>query len=173
MAANSTLYRIRVDLSDVDRPLYERLDLRLAHHPSETVQRLVARAIAYCLCYTPELEFTRGICEGDTPDIRLPGNHARMALWVEVGQASAGRMELASRKAERVRLFPYGERLRGWEQTHREPISRPPNVTLTPLPRELIEGLARGLQRNNQWALTLCDGAGYLDRGEANYPFEY
>ncbi|OQX45333.1 MAG: hypothetical protein B0D86_03820, partial [Candidatus Sedimenticola endophacoides] len=89
MAANSTLYRIRVDLSDVDRALYERLDLRLAHHPSETVQRLVARAIAYCLCYTPELEFTRGICEGDTPDIRLPGNHARMALWVEVGQASA------------------------------------------------------------------------------------
>ena len=49
MAAGATVHRIEVNLSDVDRGVYETLDLRLARHPSETMRWLLTRTLAYCL----------------------------------------------------------------------------------------------------------------------------
>jgi uncharacterized protein YaeQ len=51
MALSATVYHLQVDLSDVDRGVYEALDLRVARHPSETMRYLLTRVIAYCLCY--------------------------------------------------------------------------------------------------------------------------
>ena len=48
MALPATVYRLRVALSNVDRAVYETLDLRVARYPS---RRLLTRALAYCLCY--------------------------------------------------------------------------------------------------------------------------
>ena len=38
MALTATLYHLQVTLSDVDRGVYEALDLRVAQHPSETMR---------------------------------------------------------------------------------------------------------------------------------------
>ena len=46
MAQGSTTYHLRISLSDVDRNVYEALDLRLARHPSETMRYLLTRTIA-------------------------------------------------------------------------------------------------------------------------------
>src|SRR5690606_13082441 len=47
MARSATLYRMKMELSDVDRGVYESLDFRIAQHPSEGEERLVARILAY------------------------------------------------------------------------------------------------------------------------------
>lgn len=43
MALTATMYHLQVALSDVDRGVYESLDLRLARRPSESVRYLLTR----------------------------------------------------------------------------------------------------------------------------------
>ena len=69
MALSSTMYNVAVDLSDVDRGVYETLDLRLAKHPSESPEYLATRLLAYCLESTDGIEFTAGLSNGDEPAI--------------------------------------------------------------------------------------------------------
>ena len=69
MALNSTVYNIVVELSDIDRGVYESLDLRVAQHPSESAEYMVTRVLAYCLEYTEGIEFTQGLSNADEPAI--------------------------------------------------------------------------------------------------------
>src|SRR5471032_2171716 len=69
MALTSTMYNVTVDLSDVDRGVYEVLDLRMAMHPSESPEYLATRLLAYCLEYTEGIEFTTGLSKCDEPVI--------------------------------------------------------------------------------------------------------
>ena len=55
MALTATVYNFDVQLSDVDRGVYESLAIRAARHPSETEEYLVTRVLAYCLEYTDVL----------------------------------------------------------------------------------------------------------------------
>jgi uncharacterized protein YaeQ len=64
MAQPSTVYKASIDLSDVDRGVYESLQATVARHPSETEERLVARLLAFAIFHEPELAFTTGICSG-------------------------------------------------------------------------------------------------------------
>ena len=60
MALGATIYRVEIALSDVDRGLYESLDLRLAQHPSESLRYLVTRMLAYALSYEEGIRFSKG-----------------------------------------------------------------------------------------------------------------
>ena len=46
MALTATMHHIEVALSDVDRGVYEALDLRVAQHPSESMRYLLTRTLA-------------------------------------------------------------------------------------------------------------------------------
>ena len=47
--ATATVYAFDIQLSDVDRGVYETLSLRVARQPSETAEYLLTRVLAYCL----------------------------------------------------------------------------------------------------------------------------
>jgi uncharacterized protein YaeQ len=51
MALTATIYNFDIELADQDRHVYESLTLRVARHPSESEEYLVARLIAYLLEY--------------------------------------------------------------------------------------------------------------------------
>ncbi len=51
MAETATVYQFTIDLADMDRGVYETLALRVARHPSETVEYMLVRVLAYCLEY--------------------------------------------------------------------------------------------------------------------------
>ena len=55
MAQPSTLFRFRIELSDVDRGNYTSLDIRTAMHPSETPVFLLTRVLAYSLNHGDDL----------------------------------------------------------------------------------------------------------------------
>ena len=69
MALNSTIFRFKIKLSDVDRGIYETLELRVAKHPSESDPYLLTRIIAYTLNVQEGIEFTGGIASPDDPAI--------------------------------------------------------------------------------------------------------
>jgi uncharacterized protein YaeQ len=54
MALTATIYNFATQLSDIDRGVYETLDLRMARQPSETVEYMLMRFLAYCLELDPE-----------------------------------------------------------------------------------------------------------------------
>ena len=49
MALTATIYNFDVDLSDSDRNVYETVAIRVAQHPSESDEYLIARVLAYLL----------------------------------------------------------------------------------------------------------------------------
>ena len=57
MAIKPTIYKFRLTLSDFCREHYDTLDLTVALHPSETIERMLARVLAYCVNAQPQLAF--------------------------------------------------------------------------------------------------------------------
>ena len=47
MALTATIYQFTTQLADIDRGVYETLDLRMARQPSETVEYMLMRFFAY------------------------------------------------------------------------------------------------------------------------------
>ena len=102
MALTSTVYNFNIDLSDADRGVYETLDLRVARHPSESEEFLVARLLAYCLEYQQGIEFSRGLSDADEPPIAVRDLTGAMRAWIDIGTPSADRLHKASKSTARV-----------------------------------------------------------------------
>ncbi|MCP4996108.1 MAG: YaeQ family protein [Gammaproteobacteria bacterium] len=166
MADKTTIYRPTLHLSDSDRGVYETLQPTLALHPSETHLRLVARLLAFALCYQEGISFTKGICDGDSPDIWVKSLDDRLLQWIEVGLPTVERMEQASRKAEQVTLFIYGND-RVWREKLLPQMQRYTNLTIHALPQDLLQPLTANLERKFEWHLTRVEGVLYLDTGNA------
>ena len=49
MAAGSTIYKIQMNIADMDRNYYETHKLTVAKHPSETDERLMVRLVAFAM----------------------------------------------------------------------------------------------------------------------------
>src|SRR4051812_2041356 len=97
MALTATVYNFDVQLSDVDRNVYETLALRVARHPSETEEYLVTRVLAYCLEYTEGITFSKGLAEPDEPAVVVRDLTGALRVWVEVGAPTADRLHKASK----------------------------------------------------------------------------
>jgi len=165
MALPSTIYRVTMQLSDVDREVYESLQVTVARHPSETEERLVARLLAYALFYDPELTFTKGISAGDEPDLWVKGPDDRVLLWVEVGLPEADRIIKASRHVERAVLIACGRALPKWEQQHLPKLEGVPNLSVIRFDQAFINGLSATLDRSINWSVTITDGNLYINVG--------
>jgi len=101
MALTATIYNFDVELSDTDRHVYETLALRVARHPSESEEYLVARMIAYLLEFTEGIEFSRGVSSPDEPTIAVRDLTGTLKAWIDVGTPDAGRLHKASKLAAR------------------------------------------------------------------------
>jgi uncharacterized protein YaeQ len=162
MAQPSTIYRASIQLSDIDRGLYELLQFTVARHPSETEERLLARILAYALYYEPELAFTKGVGAGDEPDLWTKGPDGRVRHWIEVGLPDADRLLKASRHSEQVVLCAFGSSLPIWEKQHLPKLVGISNLRVISLEQEFLKRLAERLQRSISWSLTITEGSIYL-----------
>lgn len=169
MALPSIIYRVTIQLSNVDRRVYESLQATVARHPSETEERLVARLLAYALFFEPELAFAKGISAGDEPDLWLKGPDGRVLLWVEVGLPESDRLIKAARHAERVALVASGRALPAWEQQHLPKLERVPNLTIVRFDQPFINSLVSTLDRSITWSVTITDGNLYINVGTKTF----
>jgi uncharacterized protein YaeQ len=72
VALTATVYAFAIELSHVDRGLYETLTFRAAQHPSETDDFLLARVLAYCLEYADGIQFSaQGLSGPDEPPLAI------------------------------------------------------------------------------------------------------
>jgi uncharacterized protein YaeQ len=165
MALPSTIYRTSIQLSDVDRGIYETLQATVARHPSETEERLVLRILAYALFYEEGLSFTRGICAPEEPDLWVKGGDGRVLFWLEVGLPEPERLVKACRHAERVVLVAAGRMLPNWEQQHLPKLSTLANLIVVGIDHPFVVRLVTDLERSVNWEITVTEGTLYLTSG--------
>ena len=169
MALPSTIYRVNIQLSDIDRGVYETLQSTVARHPSETQERLVARLLAYALFYEDQLLFTKGVSAGDEPDLWSKGPDGRVLLWIEVGLPDAERVIKAGRHAERAVIIASGKTLTSWEQQQLPKLEGVPNLTVISFDQAFINCLVTKLDRSIYWSITITDGNLYINVGTETY----
>lgn len=162
----STLYRLRLDLSHVDRGVYENLNLTVVQHPSETLERVVLRILAYSFCYQEGLEYTRGVCIGDEPDFWLREPDGQVKLWGEVGLPEAKRLLRVAPHCEQLFLLASGTKQQRWQEQNLSDLQAINNLTVYALDWAWVQQLAAGMRRSAQWQLTISDGEIYLSDGE-------
>lgn len=169
MAQRSTIHRVSIELSDTDRQVYEDLLLSVARADSETLHRLAARLLAYCLCYERDIAFTQGVGAGDEPDVWVKEPGDRVKTWIEVGLPDAKRLVKAARHCGRVVLLAYGRGLPRWEEEHLPQLAQAANVTVAALDLRVLDQLVARLDRNIVWSLTVTGGTLYLTTGGAQF----
>ena len=162
MALPSTIYRITIQLSDIDRNVYESIQTTAARHPSETEERLVARLLALALFHEEGLQFTRGICVGDEPDLWSKDHGGRVLTWVEVGLPDAERLIKAARHSRQVNLLACGNALPNWEKQQLPKLSNVSNLAVTTVDQDFLKHLISHLERNISWEITITEGTLYL-----------
>jgi uncharacterized protein YaeQ len=166
MAQRATIHRVKIDLCDTDRQVYEEIQLSVARADSETPRRLVARLLAYCLCYEPEIAFTAGVGSGDEPDVWVKEPGGRVKLWIEVGLPDPLRLSKAARHCERVVLLAYGHRLAAWQAEHLSQLETLHNITIAAVDLGFLDQLVRLVERSITWNLTISGGTLYLTSGK-------
>lgn len=170
MARGATIYRVHLELSNVDRGLYAERALSLAQHPSETVERALVRLLAYGLRYADGLEFGRGVSATDEPDLWTRAGDGRAIEWIEVGQPEMKKLVKAARHAERAILFAFGEGCWRWRKAELEPLVDPPaNLSVAHFDDAFVKALAAEAERHLRWSLTISEGILFLSTGGSSH----
>ncbi|HXS18106.1 MAG TPA: YaeQ family protein [Polyangiaceae bacterium] len=158
MAKTATVYRLTVELSDIDRGLYETLDFRVAQHPSEGLDRVVARILSYALLHEEYLEFGRGISDGDEPDLWSHDLTGRLLHWIDVGTPSADRIHAASKKASNVSIVCHKRPDALAREMAGRRVHNAEAITVLYLEPTFVERLANVLDRTSSWTIVYTDG---------------
>jgi len=167
MSKGSALFRFHLNLSDIDRSVYEKLDLRMAMHASETPAFLLTRLLAYALNLQPGLEFSaEGLANPDDPCISVEDPRGGKALWIEVGSPSARRLHKAAKAARLVRVYTYKNPAALLAEIKAEGVYQAERLEIFAVPTELLERLEARLSRNNEWGFLHNEGSLQVSVGE-------
>jgi uncharacterized protein YaeQ len=167
MALPSTLYRFDIDLSDVDRGVYAPHTLRLAQHPSETLDFLLTRLLAYLLEWEDGLEFGPGLCVSEAPALSRVEPGGRTRLWIDVGNPSPERIHKASKASDRVLIYTYKDPTLLRRSVEGQRVHRAADIEVVALERAFLDALAARLQRQNAWTVVRTEGVVYVTAGDA------
>lgn len=168
MAKSSTLYRFQIELADIDRGIYESLDLRVAQHPSEDAERMVVRVLARALAHEDGLEFGHGLSNAEDPALSKRSLTSEIETWIDVGIPGAERLHRASKRAERVLVFTHKLAVALRKEWSSRSIHGADRLEVYRLDPAMISALAEGLARSMTWYLTVQDGNLSVSEGEGN-----
>lgn len=165
MAQPSTIFKANIQISDMDRHYYGDHQLTLARHPSETNLRMMVRLLAFALHAGEQLNFTRGLCADDEPEIWQKSLTDVIELWIDVGLPDEKRVRKACGRSDQVYLYLYGSRsVEPWWQKNMDKLQRFDNLSIIEIPDP--EQMTNFVQRNMELQYTIQDGEIWLSGGE-------
>lgn len=165
MALTATIYNFDIDLSDTDRHVYETLALRVARHPSESEEYLVARVIAYLLEFTEGIEFSRGVSTPDEPAIAVRDLTGTLQTWIDIGTPDAARLHKASKLAARVVVYTHKDATQFLKQLAGKTIYGGHTLELYAIDRSLVSALVARLERRVALSVSVTDRELYVSIG--------
>ena len=172
MALKPTIYKAQVELADSDRGHFEALALTLARHPSETLERMSVRLLAYCLHAARGLEFTRGLSTTDEPDLWRHSDSGEIEQWIEVGQPEEPRLRKACGKSGEVLVYAFGKSADTWWKLNAEAVAALPRLAVWQLSWPEVEAVAGLMDRTMQLNVSVVGGVIYVDNGSGAVSLE-
>ncbi|ONM50029.1 YaeQ family protein [Nocardia donostiensis] len=164
MAVNATLHTFAVQLADVDRGVYEQLELRVARHPSETAEFMMTRLLAYCLEHEDGIAFSDGgVSSTDEPAVLVRDLTGRITAWIEIGAPDAERVHRGSKMAERVAVYTHRDPAKVLAQLTGKRIHRAEAIPLYSFDRVFIDTAAAAIERRNTVTLSVTERLLYLE----------
>ncbi len=172
MALKPTIYKFKIALTDLDRNYYDTLNLTVARHPSETMERMMARILAFCINAQDNLSFTKGLSTAEEPDIWARTLDNQVSLWIDVGEPASDRIKKARGLASTVKVYSFNTKSDVWWNQEREKFS-PLNAYVFRFPWDKTQALAALVQRTMDISVTITDDSAYIatESGECEVPW--
>jgi len=161
VAIKPTIYKFRISLSDMNRGVYDTLNLTVAMHPSENMERMMARVLAYCLNAEEFLDFTKGLSAIEEPDIWLRTLDDQLMLWVDIGEPAFDRIKKASRIAKNVKVYSFNTKSDVWWEQNSAKFSTI-SANVIQFDHSQIKYLAGLVKRTMEFSVSISDQSAYI-----------
>ncbi len=157
MALKATIYKADLNIADMDQHQYGDYQLTLALHPSETLERLMVRIVAFARYADEQLEFTKDLFETDEPALWKKDLTGLIEQWIEVGLPSADKVKKAAARCKQVAVIAYGSQVEDWWKRNHK-IKTLENVEVWQISADSSAQLEQLSQRTMQLQLNVMDG---------------
>jgi uncharacterized protein YaeQ len=162
MALTATIYNFSVDLADIDRGVYAKLELCVARQPSETIEYMFMRVIAYCLEYGDGIELTQGVAAGNEPAVLIRDLTGRVTAWIEVGMPDPERLHRGLKLAGRAAVYTHRDVQKVLAQLSATRIDRLSDVPVYEFDRSFVDEIAGLLERRSALSISVTERELYL-----------
>ena len=162
MAEKATIYKANLTLSDMDRSVFSDFNLTIALHPSETIERMMVRILAFCFRAAENLTFTKGLSSMEEPDLWLKHDNGTILEWIEVGQPSPERLKKASSQSQSVKVFSYGRGLDVWWKANSAAIRALPKVSIHYFAADELQSLVSLADKTMNLSVTITESIAYV-----------
>jgi uncharacterized protein YaeQ len=179
MAQKSSIYKVSLQVSDMDRKTVHDHALSVARHSSETEERLMVRLLAFARHADERLAFALGraggdqTVEADEPDLWIKDRTGKIELWIEVGLPDDNTVCQACERAKQVVVYAYGGRKADlwWAQNHIV-LKRLKNLTVVNIFPGTTRALGELAKRSMKLNAALQDGKMIMGDGEKSVQVE-
>ncbi|WP_299074897.1 YaeQ family protein [uncultured Paraglaciecola sp.] len=165
MALKPTIYKFKLSVSDLNHDYFDTLNLTVALHPSETIERMMVRVLAFCLhAYQDDeklMAFTKGLSAIDEPDIWVRGFDDQLHLWIDVGEPSFDRIKKSCRLAKHTYVYSFNSKSNvWWKESQGQFCTLQVNVFSFDWPE--VQALSGMLARTMDLSVTLSGESAYI-----------
>ncbi|MGB0847617.1 MAG: YaeQ family protein [Thiolinea sp.] len=167
MAIKPTIYKARISLSDLERNYYDALNLTIAQHPSETLERMMVRILAYCINAQEGIELTKGLEDVEEPALWVRTIDEQTTLWIDLGEPTPERVKKSTNRAKAVRVYSFNSKSDVWWSQGENKFQRL-NASFYRLPWESVAALGKLAARTMDLSITITGDSAYVagDSGE-------
>src|SRR6185436_18159026 len=151
--------------ADTDRAVYQSLNLRVAQHPSETLDYLLIRVLAYCLEYAEGIAFSKGLSDPDEPAIVVRDLTGVLQVWVDIGLPEPERLHRASKAAPRVAVYTHKDPAQWAVKLADAKVYRAEKLAVFAFDRAWLAQLVARLERRMQISVARSEGEIYVSVG--------
>ena len=164
MALKATVFKADLQVANLDQNQFGDYSLTLAQHPSETIERVMIRLLAFALYASEDLRFGRGLSNEEDAAVWEIDPSGVTRLWIDVGLPDETRVKKACSRADRAVIITYGGRSSDmWWQQNANALTRYKNLSVIQLSPEDSAKLVDAAGRTMKLSWTIQEGMVYLD----------
>ena len=159
MALTATIYQFGIELADIDRGVYETLELQGGTAAVRDRGSMLTRVLAYCLEYEDDLTaaLTEGVAAGDEPAVIVRDLTGRVTAWIEVGMPDASRVHRGHKLAGRAAVYTNRDIRQVLAQLDGGRVHRAGDVPVYTFDGEFINRLAQHVERRTALSLSITE----------------
>ncbi len=164
MALKSTIFKVELSVSDMDRHYYENHQLTIARHPSETDERMMLRIVLFALHANELLTFSKGLSTDNEPDLWQKSLSDEIELWIDLGQPDEKRIRKACGRSKEVYIYCYSTRsAEVWWQQMAGKLARFDNLTVRHVSAATVKQLGQMANKTMQLQCSIQDGVMWVN----------